>query len=175
MKDTIWILSTILILNFVGILLKDLLSQKNITKNNKKLSNIIKPKKIFFYIGIICALVLLSLTIFCWFLETTSTEIEKIVYASIIILIAIIPGGYLVLLYLNYKIIVNEDHFIIQNFWRRKQKVYYKDIIIDKSKINPQVRIKTSKSTKLIFKLAGILDNENLFLETYKKWRYSNK
>ena len=172
MKNIIWILSAILILNFIGILLKDLLSQKNI---NKELSNVIKPKKIFFYIGIICAIILLSLTIFCWFLETTSTEIEKIIYASLILLLTIIPNGYLILLYLNYKIIVNEDHFIIQNFWRKKKKFYFKDIIIDKSKINPQVRIKTNKSTKLIFKLAGILDNENVFLDAYKKWRFSKK
>ena len=97
------------------------------------------------------------------------------IYASLILLLAIVPNGYLILLYLNYKIIVNENHFIIQNFWRKKKKFYFKDIIIDKSKINPQVRIKTNKSTKLIFKLAGILDNENVFLDAYKKWRFSKK
>lgn len=175
MKDIVWILSTILILNFVGFFLKDLHSQKSIKKNNKDLSNVIRAKKIFFYIGILCALVLLSVTIFCCFLETTSTEIEKMIYASLIILIAVIPNGYLVLLYLNYKIIINQDHFIIQNFWHKKKKIYFKDIIIDKSKIYPQVRLKTNNTTKLIFKLAGILDNENLFLEAYKKWRSSKK
>ncbi len=117
-----------------------------------------------------------GLVVFAWFLETSSTITEKIIYASLILLFTILVGGYLICFYLNYKIIVNDDHFIYQNFWRIKKKIYYKDIVINRDKLYPQIRLKKDNGkTKLIFKLAGILENEYIFMETYKKWKAENK
>lgn len=102
--------------------------------------------------------------------------LEKIIYVSLIILFVLIVGGYLIFFYLNYKITVYDDYFVYQNFWRIKKKIYYKDIVINREKLYPQIRLKKdNEKTKLVFKLAGILDNEEIFMEAYKKWKNSEK
>ena len=171
MNNVIWIISTLLIFCFSGITFKELF------KNQKKYnSNIIKPNKLFLIIGSVCSIILLILVLIAWFLETTSSLTEKYVYSSLIILFTILVGGYLILFYMNFRIIVYEDRFLYQNFWRVKKIIYYKDLIIDKSKLYPQVKIKKENNkTKLIFKLSGILENEEIFTNTYKNWKNKNK
>lgn len=173
MDNLVWIISTIIIIVILSLVFKELYSQRK--PNNT--TNIIRPKKIFFFVGCICSVGILSLVIFAWFLETSSSKLEKILFASLIIFIfVILLGGYLIFFYLNYKIAVYDDYFVYQNFWRVKKKIYYKDIVINKEKLYPQIRLKKDNGkTKLVFKLAGILDNEEIFMETYKKWKNSEK
>ncbi len=169
MSNIIWIISAILIFNVSGMVLKELYN--NHKSSHNKQSNIIRPDKIHFIIGACGTLGLLSLVIFAWFLETSSSPTEKYVCASLIIVFAITLGGGLMFYYLNYKIMVYEDYFIYQNFWRIKKTIYYKDIYIEYSKLYPQVRQKLNNGkSKLIFKLAGILNNEDVFIDTYEQW-----
>lgn len=174
MSNIIWIISTILIINFTGMIFNAFYNNHKV-KTDKK-SNIIKPNKLFLIVGSICSIGLLSLVIIAWFLETSSTLTEKYIYASLIIVFAISLGGYLILFYTNYKIIVYEEYFIYQNFWRKKKTIFYKDIEINKTKIHPQVKLnlKNGKS-KTIFKLAGILENEEAFTDAYKNWKVNSK
>ena len=168
MQHIIWIISAILILNVLGLVFKEMYSEKRNSFN----SNVIRPKKIFFIVGSVGTVVMLSGIIFCWFLETSSSDLEKYIYSALIVLFTILLGGYLILFYLNYKITLNGDSFTFQNFWHVKRTIYYKDIEINKTKLYPQVRIKKPNGkTKLIFKLAGVLDNEDAFMKSYKDWK----
>lgn len=174
MSNIVWIISTILIIIFSGLVFKELYSNNKLKTKNK--SNILHPNRIFLIVGTLCSIGLLILVIIAWFLETSSSLTEKYIYASIIIAFAVLLGGYLIFFYLNYKIIIYEDYFIYQNFWRVKKKFYYKDIEINKTKIYPQVRKKLDNGkTKLIFKLAGVLDNEEAFVNAYKNWKNKPK
>ena len=168
MNNIIWIVSTIIIINLLGIILKELYSKD---KANSK-SNILRPKKILLISGSLCSIGSLLLVIVAWFLDTNSTMTEKYLYASLIIVLAILLGGYLICFYLNYKIILYEDYFIYQNFFRIKKIIYYKDVIINKTKLYPQIKInKKSGKEKTIFKMAGLLENENRFMEYYRNWK----
>lgn len=167
MNDIVWIISTILIINLSGILFKELYSKN---KTGKK-TNIIKPKKILLVSGSLCAIGLLLIVVIAWFLETNSTITEKYLYASLIMVFAISLGGYLIVFYLNYKITLNEDHFIYQNFFRIKKIIYYKDIIIDNSKLYLKIKIRKNGKEKILFKIAGLLENENRFMDYYRNWK----
>ena len=167
MNNIIWIISTILIINLSGILFKALYS----TYKTDEKTNIIKPKKILLVSGSLCAIGLLLIVIIAWFLETNSTITEKYLFASLIIIFAVSLGGYLIVFYLNYKITLNEDHFIYQNFFRIKKTIYYKDIIIDNSKLYLKIKIRKNGKEKNLFKIAGLLENENRFMEYYRNWK----
>lgn len=46
--------------------------------------------------------------------------------------------------------------------------------MIDNSKIYPQIRqILDNGKTKIVFKLAGILENEDIFMTGFNKWNES--
>ena len=82
----------------------------------------------------------------------------------------------MIFFYLNYKITVYNDYFVYQNFWLVKKKIYYKDIVINNEKLYPQIRLKKDNGkTRLVFKLAGILENEEIFMEAYKNWKNNQK
>lgn len=142
----------------------------------EKTTNIIYPTDTYLKIGSICSIELLSLVAVMSFLETSSSITEKYVCASLLMLFAILLGGYLILFCANYRIILYEDHFVYQNFWRIKKTIYYKDVVFDNTKLYPQVRQKLDNGkTKLIFKMGGMLENENIFMEYYKNWKNNNK
>ena len=96
-------------------------------------------------------------------------DIFAILGMSLVFVIIYSLPVYLLFFYLNYKIIIYEDSFVYQNFWRIKKTISFNEIKIDRSKLNPRV-MKKNKNGKYrtIFKLAGILSNEDLFLEFYK-------
>lgn len=172
MQHIIWIISTILIIGVSGLVFKELYSEKKKSPN----SNILRPQKICFIVGAVVTVVVLSGVILCWFLDTSSSILEKYICAALIILFTTSLGGYLMLFYLNYKIIVYEDYFIYQNFWRIKKTIYYKDIVIDRTKLYPQVRQKQNNGkTRLVFKLGGILVNEDAFMVAYRNWKSKQK
>lgn len=173
MDNLVWIISVMLTLVILSFVFRNLYLQKK----QSNTINIIRPKKIIFYSGCLSSLGILAFTIFAWFLETSSSRLEKIIFALLIIFIfVILLGGYLIFFYLNYKIIVYDEYFIYQNFWHVRKKINYKDIVINKEKLYPQIRLKKDNGkTKLIFKLAGILENENIFMEYYRKWKNKQK
>lgn len=174
MSNIIWIISTIFIVTFISLTLSALYNDKKI-KNDEK-SNIIKPNKIFLIVGVVCSIVLLSLVIMAWFFKTSSTLIEKYIFASLIIVFTVSLGGYLIFFYINYKITVYEDYFVYQNFWRKKKTIFYKDIKINNTKIYPQIELNLENGkSKTIFKLAGILDNEKAFTDAYNNWKCAHK
>ena len=78
MQHIIWIISAILILNVLGLVFKEMYSEKRNSFN----SNVIRPKKIFFIVGSVGTVVMLSGIIFCWFLERSSSDLEKYIYFS---------------------------------------------------------------------------------------------
>lgn len=173
MDNLVWIISVILILTILSIVFRNLYSEK---KRDSSLNNVIRAKKIFLIVGLLCLCILLPLTILFYYLDKNTGLVEKIIFLSIGLCFIVLLSGYLIFFYLNYKITVYDDYFVYQNFWRIKKKIYYKDIVINKEKLYPQIRLKKDNGkTKLVFKLAGILDNEEIFMETYKKWKNSEK
>lgn len=175
MNNIIWIISTILIFNVVAIVLKEIYSNNKRKQNKNATNNILRPNK-FFIVGICGFVVLTGLTIMGYFLDKTTPLLEKWIYIGILFLFIILLYGYLMMFYLNYRIIVFEDHFIYQNFWRVNKKIFYSEIEINRTKIYPQVRRRLEDGkTKLVFKLAGILENENIFMEYYKNWKNNQK
>ena len=168
MSNIIWIISSAMIfvtLNFI-------FQEYKFNKNKKILNpNILKPDKIYFIIGFCGEILFLGVIILRLILDNTSSELEKFLGCGLLLIFTIGVGGYLIFFYLNYKIMVYEDYFIYQNFWRIKKTIYYKDIYIEYSKLYPQVRQKLNNGkSKLIFKLAGILNNEDVFIDTYEQW-----
>lgn len=173
MSNIVWIISTILILNFISIIFSSIQNKKQSKSFD---GNIMRPNKICFIVGLCGMILFLIAIVLAWFLDKTTTMSYKILYSCLMFLFTIGVYGYLIFFYLNYKIIVFEDYFIYQNFWRVKKKFYYKDIEINKTKIYPQVRKKLDNGkTKLIFKLAGVLDNEEAFVNAYKNWKNKPK
>lgn len=176
MNNIIWIISTILIFNVVAFVLKEIYSNNKRKQNKNATNNILRPNKLFFIVGICGFVVLTGLTIMGYFLDKTTPLLEKWIYIGILFLFIILLYGYLMMFYLNYRIIVFEDHFIYQNFWRINKKIFYSEIEINRTKIYPQVRRRLEDGkTKLVFKLAGILENENIFMEYYKNWKNNQK
>ena len=176
MSNIIWIISTILIFTILSAVFRELYSNKKHIPEDMSKSNIIKPNKIFFIVSVSMGILLMVVTILAWFLDKTTPNNYKILCCCILIIFAVCLGGSLLLFYLNYKIIVYEDYFIYQNFWRIKKTIYYKDVEINNSKLYPQVRQKQNNGkTKLVFKLAGILVNEDAFMVAYKNWKSKQK
>lgn len=176
MNNIIWIISTILTLNVVAIVLKEVYSNNKRKQNKDATNNILRPNKLFFIVGVCGFVILTGLTIMGYFLDKTTPFLEKWIYIGLLFLFIILLYGYLMMFYLNYRIVVFEDHFIYQNFWHIKKTIYYKDIEINRTKIYPQIRQKqTSGKTRLIFKLAGILENEDAFMIAYKNWKSKQK
>ena len=172
MHNVIWIISTILIFSILGIVFNRLYSNKKFNSKSSTKLNIIKPNIIFFVVGLGGLILFLVGIILAWFLDNTTNTSYKILYCCLLLLFAIGLYGYLLIFYLNYKIYIYDDHFIYQNFWRVRKTIYYKDVVINKTKIYPQVRQKLDNGkTKLIFKLAGILENEDAFMMSYKDWK----
>lgn len=176
MSNIIWIISTVLIFTILSAVFRELYSNKKHIPEDMSKSNIIKPNKICFIVGVSGGILFLIGTILAWFLDKTTTNTYKIIYCCILIVFAACLYGYLLFFYLNYKIVVYEDYFIYQNFWRIKKTIYYKDVEINKTKLYPQVRQKQNNGkTKLVFKLAGILVNEDAFMVAYKNWKSKQK
>lgn len=172
MSNIIWIISAVLISTILGFVFKILYSTKKQNRNDNLRNNIIKPNKIFFIVGAGGEILFLAGTILAWFLDKTTSITMKIIYCCLLIAFSSCLCCYLLFFYLNYKIIVYDDYFIYQNFWRVKKTIHYKDIEINKTKLYPQIRIKKPNGkTKLVFKLAGILDNEDAFMKNYKNWQ----
>ena len=171
MFQIIWIITTILTFSILSLIFNKL-NSKNEGINNINENNLLKANKIFLYVGIAGITILPTITIIAWFLPTSSSELEKYLYAGLVLLFSFLSGGYLIFFYINYRIIVFDNYFIYQNFWRIKKQIYFKDIVIDNSKLNPQIRLKKENGkTKLIFKLAGILENEDYFMKKYREWK----
>lgn len=134
--------------------------------------NTIKIQRLYFYIGLVCTIILCGLVGVLWILDKGSNTLEKYLIGSSIILFALILGGFLMIYSVNFKILLFEDYFIYQNFWRYKKRIYYKDIKIDNSKLYPTIQIKSSKCKwKNLVKLTPYLENANLFMEYYKNSR----
>ena len=172
MSQVIWIITTIVILSAMSFIFNKLNSKDRHKNDNDVVTNELKANKIFLYVGIAGIIILPTITIIAWFLPTSSSEFEKYLFASLVLLFSFLCGGYLLFFYTNYRIIVFDNYFIYQNFWRVKKQIYFKDIVIDNSKLNSQVRLKKENGkTKLIFKLAGILENENYFMKKYREWK----
>ena len=145
--------------------------QRTIHKQSQ-FDNVIKPQNFFFYVGIVCTIILCVLVASLWIWDKNSNALEKYLIGSLIILFAILLGGFLIIYSINYKILLFKDYFIYQNFWRNKKKFYYKDIKIEKSKLYPTVQIKNSKGKwKNLIKLTPYLENFNIFMEYYKNSR----
>ena len=168
MLNYVWIISSVLILNIVGIIFSLLKNKKQSLDYN---NNILQPYKIFFYVGLGVFVLIVGLSIMGFILDTESSNLVRLLSVIGICLILLIPT-YLMFFHLNYKITVYEDCFIYQNFWRKKRKIYFKDIVINYEKIYPQVREKQENGkTKLVFKLAGLLNNEGYFMQCYRAWK----
>ena len=174
MSNIIWIISVILILVILSLFFKELYSERK--QKIDITTNIIRPKKICFFVGVVGAVVLLGILVIGWFLDTSSSFAEKIICSILTIVFITLLYGYLIFFYLNYKITVYDDYFVYQNFWLVKKKIYYKDIVINNEKLYPQIRLKKDNGkTRLVFKLAGILENEEIFMEAYKNWKNNQK
>ncbi|MDE6059775.1 MAG: hypothetical protein K2G44_07040 [Clostridia bacterium] len=173
MEIFIWVTFSILTISVIAIICVDFYATRKEKKNPA--TSVLRPNRFFYIVGIGGGIFLPAIPLL-GFLDTVSSEYEVIIYMILSILLMGSLGGYLVFFYLNYKVIVYEDYFIYQNFWRIKKKIYYKDIVIDNSKLYPQVRQKRENGkTKLVFKLAGVLENEICFTEAYKTWKNQPK
>lgn len=172
MSKVIWIITTISILSIVSFIFTKLKTKDKSNEDKGLVQNELRVNKIYFYIGIIGAIWLSAITIIACLLPTSSSDIVKYIGVSLTCLFIITTCGYLIFLYINYRITVYENYFIYQNFWRIKKQIYFKDIIIDNSKLNSQVRLKKENGkTKLVFKLAGLLQNEDYFMKKYREWK----
>lgn len=171
MSQIIWIITTILIFSVLSLTFNKL-NTNDENKYNDNLNNIMRANKVFLYVGIAGITILPIITIFAWFLPTSSSELEKYLFSILILLFSFLSGGYLLFFYINYRIMVFDDCFIYQNFWRIKKQIYFKDIVIDNTKRYSQIRLKKKNDkTKLVFKLAGILENEDYFIKKHREWK----
>ena len=170
MSRIIWIITTILIMSIVSIIFAKIKTKKN--NNVNKNENEIRVNKLYFNIAIICSIWITAITIIACLLPTSSSDIIKYIGVGFTFLFIVFTCGYLIFFYLNYRILEFDDYFIYQNFWRIKKRIFFKDIVIDNSKLNPQIRLKKENGkTKLVFKLAGILENEDYFMKKYREWK----
>lgn len=172
MVNIVWTISSALILTFVQISLKEIQSNKKINQQ----SNIIKLDRRFFVTSLAGEIFFIFGAILAWYLDKTTPTNYKFLYFCIMLAFTTSLCGSLFLFSVNYKITVYDDYFIFQNFWRVKKTIYYKDIVIDDSKLYPQVRrILDNGKTKIVFKLAGLLENEEMFMISFKNWKAKSK
>lgn len=179
MDNLIWIISSAIILVLVSTILNSVYKNskiKNTNKNNEII--ILKPNKIHSYVGI-AGLIIFPILIFIglFFLEENSfTQLYEIIPSCIIGVGIYTIFIYLTFFYLNYKIILYEDYFVYQNFFRCKKILKYGEIKIDNSKMYTTIQIKKKNGKyRNLFKLNPYLDNSEHFMDYYNASKKSNK
>ena len=177
MDSLIWIISSVIIVVLVSTILNSVYRNNKIIKTNNDII-ILKPNKIYFYVGIAGLVILPILTLLTFIFPeqgTLDTINQKLLFVSLMFLFLLL-FIYLTFFYLNYKIILYKDYFVYQNFFRCKKTYKYSEIKIDNSKMYTTIKIKKKNGKyRNLFKLNPYLDNSEYFMDFYKTSKNSNK
>ena len=172
MDIIIWIITTTIILILISTILNSVYKNskiKNLNINEEIV--IIKPNKMFLYVGIagIIAFPIIALLTFLFPAPNTlDTALQEILFISFMFLFLLLYFS-LTFFYLNYKIILFKDHFIYQNFFRHKKILNYNEIKLDNSKLYTTIQIKKKNGKyRNLFKINPSLDNSQYFMDYYK-------